>query len=329
MALASDRDTSTALQALISYDNLIHAAAGATGSVVAMSLTYPLDSVRTRLQADDDLKAMGPIQAMKKLSEEEGLETLYRGIGSVLTSLCCSNFVYFYSFNGMKTVGNVVGIKASPGRDLVFGYLSGCINAMITTPLWVANTRLKLQVNRQKKCDDDDDDKKRKPTHINGLIHGLLTIAKEDGVSALWNGVSTSFILSGNPAIHFMVYETLKRAFLKRRPSKNLTSIESFILGGLAKCVATVVTYPLQLVQCRQRANKRAGGTAAISSMVDVFQDVIRTFGISGLYKGMETKLFQAVLTSAIMFLAYERIIMGVHSMFEVVRPKGDVKLYR
>lgn len=308
MALASDKDVTSAIQALVSYDNLIHAAAGATGSVVAMSLTFPLDSVRTRLQADDNLKAMGPLQALKKLSKEEGLETLYRGLSSVLTSLCCSNFVYFYSFNGMKTVGNVVGIKASPGRDLIFGYLSGCINALITTPLWVANTRLKLQVSNDKSKQNKDG-----ATHIDGLIHGLVTIAKEDGVGALWNGVSTSFILSGNPAIHFMVYETLKRAFLKRRAGKSLTSIESFVLGGLAKCVATVITYPLQLVQCRQRANRRAG---ASTSMLDVFQDVIRSFGIPGLYKGMETKLYQAVLTSAIMFLAYERIISSVHKVF-------------
>lgn len=35
-------------------------------------------------------------------------------------------------------------------------------------------------------------------------------IAKEEGVSALWRGIQTSFFLSANPAIQFMVYETIK-----------------------------------------------------------------------------------------------------------------------
>jgi len=33
-----------------------------------------------------------------------------------------------------------------------------------------------------------------------------------------------------------------------------------------------------------------------------------RKQGISGLYKGMEAKLLQTVLTAALMFLAYEKI---------------------
>ena len=35
---------------LFSYDNFIHAFAGATGSVVAMTAFYPFDTIRTRLQ---------------------------------------------------------------------------------------------------------------------------------------------------------------------------------------------------------------------------------------------------------------------------------------
>ena len=38
------------LEDLLSYNHLIHAVAGATGSVVGMSTFYPLDIVRTRFQ---------------------------------------------------------------------------------------------------------------------------------------------------------------------------------------------------------------------------------------------------------------------------------------
>lgn len=299
---------------IFSYDNLIHAFAGATGSVVAMSTFFPLDTVRTRLQADDTLKAVGPVQAMKQLSEEEGVSTLYRGLQPVLCSLYCSNFVYFYSFNGMKAVANTQGIKASPTRDLIFGYLSGCFNAIVTTPLWVVNTRLKLQ-GTQKQANEA---LTKQPTKLKGLLHGLETISKEEGVGALWNGVQTSFILSGNPAIQFMVYEALKRLFFKSKLAKGLkaklSSFESFVLGGFAKAVATVITYPLQLVQCRQRGLRRSGKQPL--SMIEVIKQVLQNSGVLGLYKGMESKLFQTVLTASLMFLAYEKIVRIIHKLF-------------
>ena len=321
MAVASveDEDVSTALTALVSYDNLIHACAGATGSVVAMSFVYPFDTVRTRLQADDTMTAMAPLAALKKVQQEEGTDALYRGLVPVLTSLCCSNFVYFYAFNGMKATGDIVGIKASSVRDLVFGYVSGCINALVTTPLWVANTRLKLQT-KKKHDSGQKTDEENKPRHLNGLVDGVMTIAREDGPQALWNGVGTSFVLSANPAIHFMVYETIKRVFLKRKKSNSLSSLESFTIGGFAKCIATVITYPLQLLQCRQRAAKKKGGVSP--SAREIIEEVLKGSGLLGLYKGMESKLYQTVLAAAIMFLTYEKVVVFVHKLFKVKKFK-------
>ena len=75
-----EEDVTTALTALVSYDNLIHACAGASGSVVAMSLVYPFDTIRTRLQADDNMAAMSPLQALKKVHNEEGENRIHFGI---------------------------------------------------------------------------------------------------------------------------------------------------------------------------------------------------------------------------------------------------------
>ena len=50
---------------------------------------------------------------------------LYRGLLPVLFSLFCSNFLYFYTFNGFKTILKGNGIPPSTPLDLLFGYLSG------------------------------------------------------------------------------------------------------------------------------------------------------------------------------------------------------------
>lgn len=44
----------------------------------------------------------------------------------------------------------------------------------------------------------------------------LMKIVKTEGCLALWNGTKPSLILATNPAIQFMVYETIKRYFQRR-----------------------------------------------------------------------------------------------------------------
>lgn len=55
-------------------------------------------------------------------------QSLYRGLFPVLSSLYCSNFLYFYTFNGLKTVFVGRGKTSSSLQDLLFGYLAGNIS---------------------------------------------------------------------------------------------------------------------------------------------------------------------------------------------------------
>jgi len=48
----------------------------------------------------------------------------YRGWFPVICSLCCSNFVYFYCFHGLKASW-LRGHKSAPGTDLVIGIAAG------------------------------------------------------------------------------------------------------------------------------------------------------------------------------------------------------------
>ena len=50
---------------------------------------------------------------------------LYRGLWPVVSSLCCSNFVYFYAFNGLKStlLGNAR--RSDPIKDLTLGFVAG------------------------------------------------------------------------------------------------------------------------------------------------------------------------------------------------------------
>lgn len=278
----------------------------AKASGTAMSVFYPLDTVRSRLQLEDKREAKNTLVTIKDIIQEEGVGSLYRGLEPVLYSLFASGFVYFYSFHGIrKMAGQKTALK-----DLGIGALAGAINVFITTPLWVANTRIKMQgakmvLDRQPKGTE----RERKaggniksPIHYECLTDGLVKIVQNEGSAALWSGTIPSLVLVTNPAVQFMIFEMLKRKLQSMLDKKELSPFHVFALGAMSKSVSTLLSYPLQVVQSKKRY-----GSPDIKnkSMGELLGELMRT---GTMYKGMEAKLLQTVMTTALMYVFYERI---------------------
>lgn len=296
---------------LFTYDTLVHAAAGAAGSTFAMTVFFPLDTVRSRLQVEEHRECKNTLALLEDLIKEEGLPTVYRGLGPVLTSLWCSNFVYFYSFHGLRATFSGDAAKHSVLRDLFLGSVAGIINVLVTTPMWVVNTRMKMQ---GVKLTAADREKLRKHPKYKGIFHGLLEISRTEGAQALWAGTLPSLVLVSNPAIQFMVYEALKRRAANAKVELN--SLVIFAIGAVAKVVSTCLTYPLQVVQSKLRYG--ASEDFQAKTLHEMLMFILRNQGVAGLYRGLEAKLCQTVLTAALMFVAYEKIVKFV---FHILRP--------
>ncbi|KAM9745175.1 peroxisomal membrane protein PMP34 [Menidia menidia] len=290
---------------VFSYESLVHAVAGAVGSVTAMTVFFPLDTARLRLQVDENRKAKSTPAILADIVREEGLRAPYRGWFPVICSLCCSNFVYFYCFHCLKASW-LKGRPSAPSTDLITGIAAGVVNVLVTTPLWVVNTRLKLQGSKFRSADIH-------PTNYSGILDAFVQIVQDEGVGALWNGTFPSLLLVLNPAIQFMIYEGLKRQLRKGVP-RELSSVEVFMIGAVAKAVATTVTYPLQTIQSILRFGQFRTSTVesrvltSVKTIKCLLVNRMRKYGMLGLFKGLEAKLLQTVLTAALMFLLYEKI---------------------
>ncbi|KAF7654979.1 hypothetical protein LDENG_00062000 [Lucifuga dentata] len=290
---------------VFSYESLVHAVSGAVGSVTAMTVFYPLDTARLRLQVDENRKSKSMPAILAEIVKEEGLRAPYRGWFPVICSLCCSNFVYFYCFHSLKASW-LRSKQSAPSSDLIIGIIAGVVNVLVTTPLWVVNTRLKLQGSKFRSADIH-------PTSYSGILDAFVQIIRDEGVGALWNGTLPSLMLVLNPAIQFMIYEGLKRQ-LRKGAHKELSSLEVFIIGAVAKAIATTVTYPLQTIQSILRfgqfneSTKKSQLLTSLRTIKCLLLNRVRKYGMLGLFKGLEAKLLQTVLTAALMFLLYEKI---------------------
>lgn len=160
---------------------------------------------------------------------------------------------------------------------------------MVTTnPLWVVNSRLKFS----------------NELYYTGLIDGLFHVANSEGIKSLYSSLGPSLMLVSNPAINFTVYEALKR----RSVSK--AALSFFVMGAVSKAISTIITYPLQVAQTKQRYNRDATMNTAAMLL-----DMLKKGGPGALYNGLDAKLLQTILSSALMFMTYEKIAQFVFAI--------------
>jgi adenine nucleotide transporter 17 len=269
-------------------ESLGHAVAGASGAVVAITAFFPLDAIRTRQQAaagrqsaEERQLSTGTWDALRRVVREEGWTSLYRGLGAVQTTMGISYFVYFFAYEGLKqavsrTASGAMasGPGLSPLANVAVAWAAGSANVLLTTPMWVVNTRMKVQgrtlgprVRPEPKRGAtgarpgvpakaaEEDVAKTRP--YRNILDGLLRILREEGPRALWAGTLPSLVLVCNPSIQFLVYEQLKWILLasaRRTGRTTLGAFEIFLAGALAKTAATLLTYPLQVAQTRLRS---------------------------------------------------------------------------
>lgn len=303
---------------------------------------YPLEILRTRLQIDCNSTRGGgsSLRILYRIATDknDGISSLYRGWSSLVMALVCLNFVYFYCFRSLRRLleryavdywfDDAVEYKVF--IDLFAGYVAGVIGVLVTGPLWLVNTRLKLQGGNNLKSATKNNSATSKKYH--GIIHCIYTISKEEGISTLWNGTTTSIILSLNPAIQLGVYELLKRhhtilslasgilssimipsnarddAVAEKERESN--AFEPFVNAILAKFISTIVTYPIQVLQTQHRAGMVSPSNSKVEygGWIQDMKYIVKQHGVGGLYRGLESKLLQTLLNSGFMFLIYEHL---------------------
>lgn len=136
------------------------------------------------------------------------------------------------------------------------------------------------------------------------------------GVSGLWKGISTNLILVSNPTVHYFIYDRLKlaAAAIVDARGRTLSSGEFFLMGAIAKCIATIVTYPIQVAQSQLRNDRKSiDGKRKYKGALDCLIKIYSAAGVAGLFRGMIAKLWQTVLSAAFQLMTYEKILRVVY----------------
>jgi len=310
-----------ALRRVFTMDSFADGTAGAMGGVSAITVFYPLNIIRTKLQTDDpSMRPRGMLQVCRDIIEEDGIVGLFTGWWSQVVALGVSNFVYFYVYNMLKVIiQKKTKMVITPVTNLAVGAVAGVINVLFTTPLWMVSTQLAVQAKNGEKS----------PVGVRpyqGIWDGLATCYKAEGIPGLWKGLIPNLALVSNPTIHFFTYERVRiwMSKIAEGRGKPITSVEFFLMGALAKTIATIVTYPIQIAQSHLRNDRKsADGKHKYKGTIDCLVKIFNTAGFEGWFRGMTAKLWQTVLTAAFQFMTYEKMRLMVFKALTGKELKG------
>lgn len=160
--------------------------------------------------------------------------------------------------------------------------------------------------------------------------------------------MSAYTLLCLKPALQYTVFEQVKTAVVAKRQQKKLSASEAFLLGMVARAIATVVVFPFLrakvLMQTQQKGGEDDGnsdssandtntntgnGVSNNMSMVALLSKIFSEQGWSGIFQGLGPELTRGVFSAALMLMIKERIGDTVKAMLSSKqKKKGTAQIY-
>ncbi|TDZ29515.1 Peroxisomal adenine nucleotide transporter 1 [Colletotrichum spinosum] len=230
-----------------------HAVAGATGTVISTTATYPLDLVTTRLKVQRQLRKendvsgsghyRGVLHAIKVITANEGgISALYVGLAQDVFKSIADSFLFFLFYAYFRDARRRSYRGKLPAFEaLAVGALAGACARACTTP--IANVVTRKQTLAMLEHRDDNSG--------SSVLDSLRTMRKDNGIVGLWAGYSASLLLTINPSITFFLNDKLDKSLLPDTDEGAHSTSTTFLLAAISKAIATMISYPLQTAKAR------------------------------------------------------------------------------
>jgi len=89
-----------------------------------------------------------------------------------------------------------------------------------------------------------------------GFFHGVRTIVRQQGLKGTYQGLPATIVKQGsNQAIRFFVYTNLKSWIQGGDPSKDIGSVKTFLIGGVAGAASVFGNTPVDVVKTRMQVH--------------------------------------------------------------------------
>lgn len=281
---------------------------------------HPLDTIKVRMQLSRRAtrpggKRRGFIQTGMDIARKETPLGLYKGLGAVLTGIVPKMAIRFTSYEWYKQLLAGPDGNITAKGNFLAGLAAGVTEAVIVvTPMEVV--KIRLQAQHHSMADPLDIPKYR------NAAHALYTVVREEGVGALWRGVSLTALRQGtNQAANFTAYAELKAWAQKRQkdPTAPLPGWQTSIIGLISGAMGPFLNAPIDTIKTRLQKTPAEPGQSAMGRIMSIASQMWKTEGIRAFWMGITPRVMRVAPGQAVTFTVYEYLRDILESKKDVV----------
>ncbi|KNC86199.1 hypothetical protein SARC_01636 [Sphaeroforma arctica JP610] len=265
-------------------------AVGALAGVVGTCFIFPVDVVKTRLQAQKpDVKTgklpyTGIVHAFKTIVGKEGFRSLYKGLTSNLIGVMPEKAIKLSVNDGVRELlTDPVTGKISISNQIIAGASAGFFQVSATNPMEIVKLRMQLQ--------------NMKPVEQR---LGTIQVVKNLGVKGLYKGILVTWMRDVPYSIVFFpLYATLRDKFADERGVAGIPQI--IMAGNIAGAVAAFACTPADTIKTRFQSEG-----SSYKSIGDCFKQTVKNEGVKALFKGSVPRMLVTGPLFGVALLAFE-----------------------
>lgn len=212
----------------------------ATAGIISRVVTHPLDTVKARLQAPAtsaggkaNIAFRGPLDALVRTYQREGLRALYGGFGAVIVGGTPGTVVYLTGYNFFRDstssaiskyndgnatispVGRNGESSLSQGQEFAVhfsaGMLAEAVACIIYVPVDIVKERMQVQQTASATSSNPPGQGDSQKYQYKGSWDALRQITKTEGMRGIYRGYGATLASFGPfSALYFMFYERCK-----------------------------------------------------------------------------------------------------------------------
>ena len=191
------------------------------------------------------------------------------------------------------------------------------LGAGVTEAVLIVNPAdvLKIRLQAQRNLADTKLERKYK-----NAIHALVTIVREEGIGALYRGVTLCAIRQAtNQAVNFTIYHELKRLAANYYTStEQIPTPVMMSMGFISGAVGPICNAPIDIIKTKVQ-RERITTVNVQSSWMQIKRCFIETYksgGIKSFYTGLTPRILRVAPGQAVIFFAYEKMFKFLKEMF-------------
>jgi len=287
------------------------ALAGWIAGTLEISVTYPIEYVKTHLQLQQAASSMyatagkhysGPLDVAAKTVREHGILGLYRGGASWVFFAGPRSAVRFGTFDALSTMSKQRDLSVKYGQstvDTANGFIAGIVEAAICqTPNQVIAIKMVH------------DQSPRGPKQYQGFAHAVGSMWRADGLGGFFQGIGPA-VLKGavTNSIRFLGFGRMK-AIIQGEPSPDgmppppLAPWQAMLAGGTAGAISAVVSQPIDTV----KANMMGLEGHKFKNSFHCLGALVRAGGVGCLFNGVAPRVVRVFIEVGLQFSLFESV---------------------